>query len=223
VTAPTHPTNSFGHATPLPPPSVTFQTIPPCHKTQAAPPQNLPKMPWPRAHRCRTRQSHHRHRHFACPRQPHRVNRPESSAHQQFLSPPLSFSSLTTFASLLLEFHFDWESLFDSRLTSRTHCPRPQVCVSARPSAGACPSTFPFLPCYAALCFPTMRLPLLPAMPSLAMLQCSFLQCALLSLFAMLLCACTPLLTPGTKPQADLSVVHFCRSFDDFCHSLPLS
>ena len=79
VTAPTHPTNSIGPATPSPPPSVTCHNIPPCHTTPAAPPKNLPKMQWPHAHRCRTRQSHHRHRHFACPRQLHRINRPQAN------------------------------------------------------------------------------------------------------------------------------------------------
>ena len=34
----------------------------------------------------------------------------------------------------------------------------------------------------------------------------------------MLLCACTPLLKPDTTQQADLSVVHFCRTL----HELPL-
>ena len=37
-------------------------------------------------------------------------------------------------------------------------------------------------------------------------------------------CVCVSLLTPGTTQQVDLSVVHFCRSFDNscrlFCHAL---
>jgi hypothetical protein len=94
-------------------------------------------------------------------------------------------------------------------LPPATHCPRPQACASARPSVGACLTTFPFLPCYAALCFATMRLPLLPA--CFPLLCCNALSCNVFC--CVFFCHAAVCLYSSTDTWHCTTSGSFCRSF----------